>query len=327
MAHTETKEEIALAALNQYPVIIEEIRFLGDSGNITFYVEAPEGSFLLRIHQALLGLQDDIWLQPDIIESELVWLAALRRDTKIVVQEPIQNLEGRLVTQVLVNDTQDVFNCSLLRWIDGCVSNAERIPQQAYNLGALMAQLHCHSREWKLPQNFVRPAFDENRFGAALSAFYPAVTMGLIEPVHFQMLTNCAEKIVAMMKNLGTAPDVWGLIHADLHDGNYLFNNEEIRPIDFSRCGFGHYLYDIGESIQYLMPIVRSSFFEGYQSIWQLPESYLQVVEGFFIAATIYNYSFHLNNPKEHELISEDVQHISKTLLPKYLEGESFLLG
>jgi Ser/Thr protein kinase RdoA (MazF antagonist) len=326
MAHTETKEEIALAALNQYPVIQEEIRFLGNSGNVTFCVKASDETFLLRIHQALLGSQDDIWLQPDVIESELKWLAALRRDTSIVVQEPMQNLEGKLVTQVLL-DTQDAYNCSLLRWIDGCVSNAERTPQQAHNLGALIAQLHCHSREWKLPQNFVRPVFDENRFRTALSAFYPAVTMGLIESAHYQMLTNCAENIIAAMKTLGTTPDVWGLIHADLHDGNYLFNNEEIRPIDFSRCGFGHYLYDIGESIQYLMPIVRNSFFEGYQTICQLPESYLQVVEGFFIAATIYNYSFHLNNSEEHQLISEDVQHISKTLLPKYLEGESFLLG
>ena len=34
----------------------------------------------------------------------------------------------------------------------------------------------------------------------------------------------------------------WGLIHADLHEGNYLFHNEQIRPIDFYRCGFGYYL-------------------------------------------------------------------------------------
>jgi Ser/Thr protein kinase RdoA (MazF antagonist) len=327
MTHPNTKQHIALAALNQYAVMAPEIRFLGKSGNVTFYIETQASNFLLRIHQALPGLQDDIWQKPDVIESELKWLEALRRETNIIVQEPLQNLEGRLVTQVLADDTQEIFNCSLLRWVDGSVSNKERTPQQAKNLGLLMAQLHRHSSQWKLPQNFVRPVFDENLFRAALEAFYPAVTMGLVSQEHYKMLTAATEKIVAMMKTLDQTPDVWGLIHADLHDGNYLFYNEEIRPIDFARCGFGHYLYDIGESIQYLMPQVRPSFFEGYQILGKLPDGYLQAVEGFFIMATIGNYSFHLSNPEEHKSISDDVEHIAKTLLRKYLEDESFLLG
>ena len=326
MAPADAYEPIAKAALNQYAVVQGELRFLGHSGNVTFYVEAPEEKFLLRIHQAFSGLEDDIWLRPDVIESELLWLAALRQQTNIIVQEPVQNLEGRWVTQVLADDTQDVFYCSLLRWIDGYVSDTHRTPEQAHQLGLLIAQLHHHSSQWKLPQNFVRPIFDENRLGTALSALYPAVSYGLISPEHYRMLTVATQKIESTMKTLGKAQDIWGLIHADLHDRNYLFHNEEIRPIDFARCGFGYYLYDIAESIQYLLPQLRFSFFEGYQTIRQLPERYLQIVEGFFIMAIIYNYSFHVNNPKEHKWISDDVQHIAKRHLHKYLEGESFLL-
>ena len=327
MAHTGAYERIAKAALNHFAVVEGELRFLGHSGNVTFYVEAPEEKFLLRIHQAFSGLQDDIWQRPDIIESELLWLAALRRDTNVIVQEPVQNLEGRWVTQVLADDTQDVFYCSLLRWIDGYVCDTHRTPQQAHQLGSLMAQLHRHSSQWKLPHNFVRPIFDENRLRAALSALYPAVSYGLISPEHYRMLTVATQKIESMMKTLGQAQDIWGLIHADLHESNYLFHNEQIRPIDFARCGFGYYLYDIAESIQHLLPQVRPSFFQGYQTIRKLPERYLQIVEGFFIMAIIYNYSFHVNNPKEHEWISNDVQHIAKRHLYKYLEGESFLLN
>lgn len=326
MAQTDAYERIAKAALNQYAVVEGELRFLGHSGNVTFCVEAPEEKFLLRIHQAFSGLQDDIWSRPYIIESELLWLAALRRELNVIVQEPVQNLEGRWVTQVLADDTQDVFYCSLLRWIDGEVCDTHRTPQQAHQLGSLMAQLHRHSSQWKLPPNFIRPIFDENHLRTALSALYPAVSHGLISPEHYRMLTVATQKIQSTMKTLGQAQDVWGLIHADLHESNYLFHNEQIRPIDFARCGFGYYLYDIAESIQYLQSQVRSSFFEGYQTIRKLPDRYLQIVEGFFIMAIIYNYSFHLNNPKEHEWISNDVQHVAKRHLHKYLEGESFLL-
>ncbi len=119
----------------------------------------------------------------------------------------------------------------------------------------------------------------------------------------------------------------WGLIHADLHEGNYLFYNEQIRPIDFGRCGFGYYLYDIAQSLDHLHPEVRTSFFEGYQTIGNLPSNYLQITEGFSIMASIETFAFHANNPNEHEWLSNTVRYVAQNHIPKYLENESFLLN
>ncbi|MDJ0632659.1 MAG: phosphotransferase [Xenococcaceae cyanobacterium MO_188.B29] len=247
MAQINSYKPIAQAALNQYALVQGKLNFLGHSGNVTFSVEAPEGKFLLRIHQLISGIQDNIWQKPNIIESELRWLAALCRETDIKVQEPLQNQYGKWLTQVLGDNTTDVFYCSLLRWIDGVVSNAERTPHQAYQLGLLIAKLHQHSRQWKLPQNFERPVYDESHFRVALSKLAPAITSGLISAKSYRLLTAAVEKSEGIMKKLSRSPDIWGLIHADLHDGNYLFYNEQIRPIDFARCGFGYYLYDVAE--------------------------------------------------------------------------------
>ena len=128
-----------------------------------------------------------------------------------------------------------------------------------------------------------------------------------------------------MMKTLGQSHD-WGLIHADLHQGNYLFHNGQIRPIDFSRCGFGHYLYDIAQSIHHFLPEVRSSFFEGYQTIRNLPENYLQIIEGFSIMASIEVFAFHATNPKEHEWLSNTVKYVAQNHIPQFLQDKSFLL-
>ncbi len=219
------------------------------------------------------------------------------------------------------------FIAHCVRWIDGYVSDAQRTPQQAYQLGSLMAQLHRHSSQWEFPQNFERPIYDENRLRVALSELYPAVSSGLISAEHYRMLTIATQQIGSTMKTLGQAQDVWGLIHADLQESNYLFHNEQIRPIDFAHCGFGYYLYDVAASLQYLLPQVRSSFFEGYQTIHKLPEDYLQIAEEFFIMALIDCFSFHVNNPKQHEWLSENVQDLAKKHIYKYLEGESFLLN
>jgi Ser/Thr protein kinase RdoA (MazF antagonist) len=225
----------------------------------------------------------------------------------------------------LADETKEVFYCSLLHWIDGNILNGQRTPQQAYQLGLLLARLHQHSSQWQLPQNFVRPAYDKNRLQAALLALYPAVLQELISAEDYKTLEVAAYQVQGMIETLGQKQNVWGLIHADLHEGNYLLNNEEFCPIDFARCGFGYYLYDIASTLQYLLPTVRPSFIEGYQAIRKLPEHYLQITEGFFIMALIEVLSFHVNNPQEHKWIAETVPYVVKEHANLYLEGKSFL--
>ena len=170
-----------------------------------------------------------------------------------------------------------------------------------------------------------RPTFNENRLHRALEALYPALSDNLISTKHYQLLITATQNIETTIKKLGRMQN-WGLIHADLHEGNYLFHNEKIRPIDFSHCGFGYYLYDMAQSIDHLFPQVRTSFFEGYQTIRNLPENYLQIIEGFSIMASIEVFAFHLNDPNEHEWLSNTVQYIAQNHIPKFLQGESFLL-
>lgn len=128
-----------------------------------------------------------------------------------------------------------------------------------------------------------------------------------------------------MMDTLQPDREVWGVIHADLHDGNYLFHDNELRPIDFARCGFGYYLYDIASALQYLPPTLRAYFFEGYETSQKLAENYTQVTEGFLIMAMIEVLSFHVSNPQEYEGVSNSVKYITKNHIPLYLQGKSFL--
>jgi Ser/Thr protein kinase RdoA (MazF antagonist) len=325
MTQASVYDDIAKFALDQYSLAQEQRWFLGHSGSVTFRIETQEEKFLLRIHQAISSAYDDVWEKPEVIESELLWLAALHHDTKLVVQKPIRNLQNRWITQVAGDENTEAFYCSLLHWIDGEILQSERTPQQAYQLGVLMAQLHQHSQQWQIPQNFIRPAYDRHRFKAALAQLYPAISQGLISTENYNVLSSGVRQIQEMMETLKQNQEVWGLIHADLHDGNYLLHRDELRPIDFARCGFGYYLYDVASTIQYLPPAVRSSFFEGYQTSQKLPKNYIRIVEGFFIMAMIDVLSFHVNNPKEHQGVSDTVKDVTKEHIPLYLQGESFL--
>lgn len=318
-------DDIAKSVLEQYGLDQGQCCFLGHGGNVTFRVETQAEKFLLRIHQAISSSHDDVWQKPEVIESELLWLAALHHDTKLVVQKPIRNLQNRWVTPVAGEENTEILYCSLLGWIDGEIIQTERTLQQAHQLGVLLAQLHKHSQQWETPQNFIRPNYDRNRFKAALAKLSPGISQGLISTENYNLLELAVRQIQEMMETLEQNQEVWGLIHADLHDGNYLLHGDELRPIDFALCGFGYYLYDVASTLQYLSPAVRSSFFEGYQTIQRLPENYIRIVEGFFIMAIIDVQSFHVNNPKEHEGVAETVKEVAKEHIPLYLQGESFL--
>lgn len=318
-------KSIAQTALEHYNLAQGQLKFLGHSGNVTFCIETQIGNFLLRIHQAIFPIQNDIWQSPEVIESELMWLNALAHDTEIVVQQPVRNLQQQWVTQVLLDESEEVFYCSLLCWIDGNIISTPLSSQQTYLLGSLLAKLHQHSSQWQIPPNFVRPVYDKNRFQVALSEFQKAVPLQLITAEDYNVLELAACRVQNIMESLSRTQDTWGLIHADLHDGNYLLHNQEIRAIDFGRCGFGYYLYDVASALQYLLPCVRASFFEGYQAIRRLPENYLQFTEGFLLFAIIEVLSFHVNNPQEYEAIAETVKYIVKEVIPPYIQGESFL--
>ncbi|HEY9734827.1 MAG TPA: phosphotransferase [Trichocoleus sp.] len=127
------------------------------------------------------------------------------------------------------------------------------------------------------------------------------------------------------MSGLRQTDGTWGLIHADLHQGNYVLHGEEVRPIDFSRCGFGFYLYDIGQALGDLEPPLRSHFFKGYTRIRSLPQEYVDIVEAFFVGATVENFAFLSANLQEHEWLARAVPYVVKNHLHQYLRGKTFL--
>jgi Ser/Thr protein kinase RdoA (MazF antagonist) len=306
-----------------------QIKFLGQSQNTTFLVETPTGDrFLLRLHrgmEAVSGDAQDVWKEPSVIESELVWLNAIARDTNLIVPQPVQNRLGEWVTSFNSTEFGSSISCSLLRWIEGEHLDTEPTPQQVSKLGELMAQLHQHSISWSLPSGFSRPKHDAAQLKSATSQFGVLEANGTISTDDYQMFQKASAQVQELMLSIQQTRDNWGLIHADLHQGNYLFCGEEVRPIDFSRCGFGFYLYDIGLSLGYIDAPLRSNFFEGYAKVRALPADYQNIVEAFFVGSTVENFAFLSANPQEHEGLSRAVPYVVKNHLIPYLNGKEFL--
>ncbi len=218
---------------------------------------------MLRLHAGIETATDrpsDIWREPQVIESELLWLNAIAHDTNITVPKPIQNRFGEWVTNFTQTETGLTIPCSLLQWINGNHLSGEPTSLQIKQLGTLMARLHQHSNSWSLPSGFSRPTHDVEQIKSATSQLGILVQNKVISAGDYQVFQNAAVQVQTFMAELQQTRSTWGLIHADLHQGNYLLHDEEVRPIDFSRCGFGFYLYDIGQAVGDIEAPLRSHF-------------------------------------------------------------------
>lgn len=89
-----------------------------------------------------------------------------------------------------------------------------------------------------------------------------------------------------MLQALGEGSDVFGLIHADLHQTNYLFNKGRVGAIDFDDCGFGHWLYDLAVTLYCLQDhpdfeALRIAFLSVYRQSHSLSTEHEAYIETF----------------------------------------------
>ncbi len=95
-------------------------------------------------------------------------------------------------------------------------------------------------------------------------------------PVRAQF-DEIARRMRTVMARLGSEPDAFGLIHADLHLENALFDGDAVRVIDFDDCGFGYWLYDIAVPLwEYRgrpdYAEIRTALLNGYADSRELPD-------------------------------------------------------
>lgn len=224
------------------------VRLQAHRFNTTFRVLAPGGEqYLLRIPRASQ-------ISMEAAHSELLWLAALRKETPLLVPEPVPNRDGSLLTVSTCPDVPQPRCCVLFRWIEGRFFYRGLTPSYLFQVGDLMARLQDHAARWTPPLGFTRPRVDilevlergpPDDFNPAIAERVVRAIRAVSTPETAAVILAAIEKVWATLQKLGQGPDVFGLIHADLHHRNVLFHRGSAGAIDFDDCGYGHWLYDL----------------------------------------------------------------------------------
>lgn len=253
-------------------------RLVNHSENHTFEVRASFGNrYCLRIHRP--GYQSRA-----AIQSELGWLAALRRDTDLPVPRLVPGRDGAEL-QAFATPGGDRRLAVLFHFIEGVepTPNGD-LGGLFLTLGRYAATLHKHATHWRRPPGFERPPW------RAASILPPdglwgdwrlAPGVGASNRSLFDRLNSTLERDLACY---GTDPARFGLIHADMRLGNLLLNGERVSLIDFDDCGFGWFAYDFAAAISFhetnpQIPALKTAWLEGYRPIRALDPADIKAMD------------------------------------------------
>jgi Ser/Thr protein kinase RdoA (MazF antagonist) len=286
-------KRLATAALPAFGVEAARVVPLQHFGNTTYRVEAVDGScYVLRVQRPNLRTIEEV-------RSEMAWLAALRRDTDLAVPEPMPTQDGDLLTVVAMEGVPEPRMCVLFRWMDGRFVGTRIDAWHLEHVGTFTAQLHDHTAHWTPPPGFQRRRV-ENLFDAVLDPVDPlsdgvvAISRervgSLFTPEDGALVAAVLDRVRALMAELDQAGGAFGLIHADLHQWNYLFKYGQVRAIDFDDCGYGYFLYDLAvtlspSSVHYHIAyrVFRSALLERYGRLRPLPPNPERCIETWLI--------------------------------------------
>ncbi len=238
-------EELGQKVLGEYPVDLERIEPLRYTGNAEFKVVArprkaeTSQRYTLRISAPHFHSEKEIL-------SELQWLEAINTDTDLIVSKPVQTKGKRLLVKAESGQVPEPRYCVVFEWLEGdAMHEADVTPAVMERVGAFVAKLHAHGAAFSLPRGFTRKHWDyAGLTGEQLDVPAEQARANLLSD-DLGVVDATASRLRRTMDTLGDGPEVYGLIHADLHARGYIFHLGEVRVLDFDTCGYGYYAYDL----------------------------------------------------------------------------------
>lgn len=244
-----------------------QARLINLTENATHVVNGEASRVVLRLHRP--GYQSRAG-----IESELAWLAALRRDTGLLLPEALPGRDGQVV-QELETERFGV----LFAHLPGRepLPGDEDLSDVFETLGRYAAIAHRHAAGYVPPQGFTRQAW------TAASVLDPdglwgdwraAPGIGTVQPVLDRLDAALRRDLAAY----GSGRDRYGLIHADMRLANVLVDGDRLALIDFDDCGYCWFMYDFAASISFheddpRVPEWRRRWLAGYGSVAALADA------------------------------------------------------
>lgn len=243
-------------------------QLINHSENHTFLIDTPHGErFTLRVHR-------QNYQSRPMVESELAWLEALKRDTDLPIATPVAGRDGSLIQTIATGQGERL--AVLFRFLPGDEPSFEQDLRGVFRkLGAYAATMHAQVRAWPRPQGFVRQVWSAGNILDPDGLWGDWRVAPGVDHATRPVLDRLDAELRRRLADYGTGADRYGLIHADMRLGNLLVHGDEVNLIDFDDSGFCWFTYDFAAAISFhethdAIPALKSAWLDGYGTVGSL---------------------------------------------------------
>lgn len=246
VAMTNPLDGVAAAALARYDFSPDStITLVNVSENTTYRVDdhATGRRAALRVHRLNYHTRQEI-------ESELLWMDALREDGVVSPPVAIAARDGSRVQTIEVEDGGPPRHAVMFDWLPGTSPSPEGDLAPSFDaLGSLAAKMHLHGESWQRPEGFRRYTCD---YDAALGPnpmwgrWQDGVGLGAYER---DVLSRADAEIKRRLTEYGEGKGRFGLTHNDLRPANLIYDGDDLYVIDFDDCGFSWFMYEFASAV------------------------------------------------------------------------------
>jgi Ser/Thr protein kinase RdoA (MazF antagonist) len=269
--------QMAAAALDHYDLAPRRIRLVANHLNCIFRVDTHDRqTYALRISHPTWRTRDDL-------RGELLWLAALGRDTDIGAPEPLASRTGDMVTTVAVEGVPEPRRCVVMSWIPGRLLIEHLTEDYLEQLGVLAARLHEHAPHVVLPPDLKLRTMSSIYARDEPDVLFAATSAEWFTRDSRMVFERVREQVQAVFAQLYALPTGRRMIHNDLHQENVKVAHGRLRPLDFEDVLWGYPVQDIAMTYADLLLYTQTSqtayqqlcraFQRGYTSHCPWPEA------------------------------------------------------
>lgn len=270
-----TAQHLALARARWN--LLGDIDFIRHVENHVYVATHATGPVVLR-------LTDPSHRGVDALTAELDWVAALA-DAGVSVAAPVPSVLGSHVERL--DDGASVFHAAVLRRAPGgpLRTPAAFTADVMRAWGELLGRMHAHTRRWTPQPDAPRRAAWRDDVGLALALHSVDAARDPVSAAFVERLRT--------LDAYDRSPDAYGLVHADLHHGNFFAHEGTLTAFDFDDSCYHWYAYDLATALlgldTYLaergapeqMPRCRAQLLDGYARAHALPPPWIDRVDAF----------------------------------------------
>lgn len=248
--------------LSLYNLATARAHLLQDRWNHIYRIDAADGAaYSLRITAP--EFRERRWM-----EDELAFLDFAAGVGTVAAPRPVRNRDGGLITAI--SGTGGERLACLFEWVHGEPADHHLSPDILRQCGRITAHLHQIGRAFPFPaeENGFRKDYRYDQALALSHREWMVEHRAEIGPENEALLHRAINFVVDAMDRAGQTPENYGIIHADLHFGNFLVHEGQVSIIDFDQLGRGHYCYDIAFTLTELLdePETQPEFWQAYEA-------------------------------------------------------------